>query len=111
MGDRQQAEALEKGSFRDLRLQFKLGHLKHARYLRGNEQTEERIGDIEYCSPERLYSEPYNWKADLWALGILYYRLLIGFVPFSAAAKADMTVVSKISKRFEKGFYFIPRSV
>ena len=98
-------------SFADLGVQFKLAHLHEARYLREDEQTDERTGDVEYCAPERLYSEPYNYKADLWALGCLYYRLMVGFVPFQASAVKPMDVVTKLSEQFQKGFYFIPRSL
>ena len=81
-----------------MKLTFKLGHLDHLRYLKDSEFAETRIGHIEYSAPEKLYSEGYNYKADLWSLGCLFYRMVVGFAPFQAAAENDMAVVNRVSK-------------
>jgi serine/threonine protein kinase len=43
----------------------------------------EMIGTIDYLSPEKISLEKsYNKPSDIWALGVLYYELLIGTSPF-----------------------------
>lgn len=38
----------------------------------------------EYCSPQVLNQQPYNYKADLWSVGVIAYELVTGLKPFSA---------------------------
>lgn len=33
-------------------------------------------GTAEYMAPEILMRKPYNYKVDIWALGVLYYELI-----------------------------------
>ena len=40
------------------------------------------IGTIDYMAPEILKGEEYNYKADLWSIGIIIYRLYFGKFPF-----------------------------
>ena len=40
--------------------------------------THEFAGTLSYCSPEVLKGEPYNSKADIWALGCILYELVLG---------------------------------
>lgn len=35
-----------------------------------------------YMAPEVLMRDPCTYKADIWALGILYYELIEGKTPF-----------------------------
>jgi serine/threonine protein kinase len=37
-----------------------------------------------YLAPEQLRSEPYNDKADIWSLGVLFYELAALDYPFKA---------------------------
>jgi serine/threonine protein kinase len=104
-------EKVSRASFEELGITCRLGYLDNLKYLPRGEFCEARIGHIEYSAPEKLYSESYTYTADLWSLGCLFYHMLVGFVPFLAAAEDDMGVVNRISKQFEKGFYFLPNSV
>ena len=36
-----------------------------------------------YCAPEVMLDAGYNYKADIWSIGILICELLGGFTPFS----------------------------
>ena len=40
------------------------------------------IGTLVYMSPEILKREKYNYKCDLWSIGIIIYNLLFGKTPF-----------------------------
>lgn len=40
-------------------------------------------GTIEYMAPEILNKKSYNYKVDIWALGVLYYELIEGLSPFA----------------------------
>ena len=40
------------------------------------------VGTLVYMPPEILKGEEYNYKCDLWSLGIILYRLIFGKLPF-----------------------------
>lgn len=39
-------------------------------------------GTYEYMAPEMLIDKSYDYKIDIWGLGILLYELLHGKAPF-----------------------------
>ena len=41
------------------------------------------VGTIIYMAPELINKEEYNYKCDLWSLGIIIYKLYFGKTPFS----------------------------
>lgn len=41
-------------------------------------------GTYEYMAPEMVAEVPYDYKIDIWALGILLYELNHGKAPFPA---------------------------
>ena len=49
-----------------------------------NETCKDPFGTLSYVAPEILLVEPYNSKVDLWAIGIIAYLLLAGFLPFDS---------------------------
>ncbi|EPY49963.1 AGC/RSK/P70 protein kinase Psk1 [Schizosaccharomyces cryophilus OY26] len=42
------------------------------------------VGTEEYCAPEILLEQPYDYGVDWWSMGILIYDLLVGSPPFTA---------------------------
>jgi tRNA A-37 threonylcarbamoyl transferase component Bud32 len=40
------------------------------------------VGTASYISPEQILSEKYNFKTDIWSLGVVFYFLLCGRLPF-----------------------------
>lgn len=46
----------------------------------------EFVGTPEYMSPSTVASKNCGPDADLWALGILLFQMLLGYTPFSAAS-------------------------
>ena len=48
------------------------------------------IGTLAYMSPELLKKENYNYKSDLWSIGIIIYRLFFRKAPFSGNTENDI---------------------
>ena len=42
------------------------------------------IGTPNYMAPEIISGKGYSYSADLWALGVLIFELLVGYVPFGS---------------------------
>ena len=62
----------------DIRLvDFGLGKM-----LGPGEKCDEPFGTFSYVAPEVLQEKPYDFKVDLFAIGIISYLLLAGFLPF-----------------------------
>ena len=53
-------------------------------------------GTISYMAPEILKNQVYNYKCDLWSLGIILYRLFFGKSPF--LGETENALISYIEK-------------
>uniref|UniRef100_K3WJS2 Aurora kinase n=1 Tax=Globisporangium ultimum (strain ATCC 200006 / CBS 805.95 / DAOM BR144) TaxID=431595 RepID=K3WJS2_GLOUD len=47
-------------------------------------------GTPDYLSPEILLGHAYDFRTDLWSLGVLTYELLVGSTPFYCENQAEM---------------------
>jgi len=54
------------------------------------------VGTVSYMAPEILKGEEYNYKADLWSIGIIIYRLYFGKFPFPGLEK--QALINNIEK-------------
>jgi len=54
------------------------------------------VGTVAYMAPEILKGEEYNYKADLWSIGIIIYRLYFGKFPFPG--NKELVLINNIEK-------------
>lgn len=50
--------------------------------LKPGEKATLTVGSPKYMSPEIMTRKPYDYKCDVWALGVLTFILLSGDIPF-----------------------------
>ena len=54
------------------------------------------IGTPSYMSPQLLKKESFNpYKADIWALGVLFYKIIFGFLPYKG--KSGDQILKKVN--------------
>ena len=70
---------------------IKLGGFDFAIVLYGNEtSTDTLLGNQRYLSPEMVKGEPYDYRTDIWDLGIILYEMINFKKPFQAKGVAKM---------------------
>jgi calcium-dependent protein kinase len=62
------------------------------------------VGTPIYMSPQVLNQKKYTTKTDIWSLGVMFYELLVGRLPFSGYSEQDLY------KNIIKGPLKIPES-
>ena len=48
------------------------------------------VGTPIYMSPQVLNQKQYTSKTDVWSLGVMYYELLFGKLPFTGFSEQDL---------------------
>ncbi|MEM6456604.1 MAG: serine/threonine-protein kinase, partial [Acidobacteriota bacterium] len=56
------------------------------------------IGTPVYMAPERLLSEPYDVRADIYSVGVLLYRMISGRIPFTSK-KGGFRLMTEICEK------------
>ena len=86
---------------------IKLGDFGIARIFNANESVETQIGTQPYFSPQMVKGEPYDYKTDIWDLGVILYEMVNFKNPFEAKGMHGMLmniVNGKINKIEKKSF-------
>ena len=47
-----------------------------------NQDKKYRIGTKNYMAPQIVKDNIYTFKSDFWAIGVLFYRIITGKLPF-----------------------------
>jgi hypothetical protein len=70
-------------------------------------QAGQRVGTAAYSAPEQLRGEPVDARADIYALGGLFYTLITGGVPFPARSEAE-AVAAHLSQPPPRPSHLVP---
>ncbi|XP_063931390.1 cAMP-dependent protein kinase catalytic subunit-like [Zophobas morio] len=102
--------------YRDIKLENivldKKGHIKLIDYgfskkLFKGEKTYTCCGTTEYLAPEVIMGVGYSFEADVWSIGVLLYKMVVGRAPFFTSdlrcRKAQFKVI--LSGKFNLPYY------
>ena len=56
----------------------------------GITKTKTSVGTLSYMSPEQAHAIPADHRCDIWSLGIVFYEILTGELPFKAEHEAGL---------------------
>ena len=48
------------------------------------------VGTPYYMSPQILFGQPYTIKSDIWSLGVIFYEILTGQLPYVASTQQEL---------------------
>ena len=65
-----------------------------------NNQMNSRVGTPLYMSPQILEKQKYTTKSDIWSIGIIFYEMLFGKVPWIWVEKDPSNYLQNIKANF-----------
>lgn len=63
---------------------IKLGDFGFSKMLKEQDFAQTRIGTPYYMAPELWEGKEYDAKVDVWALGVCFFEMLYGDLPFKS---------------------------
>lgn len=70
---------------------YKICDFGFAKYVNNmTEVLKSCVGSPIYMAPQILEKQKYNYKCDIWSLGIIYYEMLHGVVPWKGVSENDL---------------------
>jgi serine/threonine protein kinase len=74
------------------RNEFKLADFGLARYVQEYDSSllQTVAGTPLYMAPQILKKTPYTTKCDIWSVGIIFYELLVGKLPWTATNEQEL---------------------
>ena len=88
-------------------IEIKLMDFGLSKIIGNSETTNEGYGTIAFIAPEILQRYPYNYKVDIWSLGVIMFYLVSGELPFVPNLKKVDEIILNICKKdpyFSKKF-------
>ena len=76
---------------------IKIIDLGFSKLLTGDGLTKTPLGTITTMAPEVIIKERYGLKADIWSIGVIFYEMLYGTLPYRPAK--PMEVYNNITKK------------
>ena len=65
--------------------------------LFSSENMDEKMGTILYMAPEQALGQRYGKRVDLWACGVIMYKILTGIHPFYKPTDTEKDYILKIT--------------
>ena len=69
---------------------IKIIDMGFSKVLTGDGLTQTPLGTITTMAPQVIIKEKYGLKADIWSLGIIFYEMIFGSLPFKPAKPSEM---------------------
>lgn len=85
-----------------------LADFGHATILKPGELAENLGGTLSYIAPEVLTRVGHSFPVDMWAVGVLTYFMLSGYMPFDCdTEKETKELIQKADFEFEPAEYWV----
>ncbi|MCQ2816884.1 MAG: protein kinase [archaeon] len=74
----------------DQNIKIKLIDFGTCQKLQGHKTCNDKIGTPSFMPPEMIQGQPYDYKCDVWSLGIILVMMLTGSKPFKAIDNEEL---------------------
>lgn len=85
--------------------QVKLADFGWATYKKGSSV----VGSVHYNAPEMLRYQSYDYKSDIWSMGVILYELLCCEQPFRGKGKSDKEKERATERAIKSGKYKVSK--